>query len=214
MSDDRRFTSQGLERKKQLLDCAADLFAERGYGETRVIDIVRAAGVAKGLFYWYFDNKEAVFRELVVANRQGLRTAQGRAIDLDATPLQQIRQGTEASLVYMAERAPFFALLEVENINRDFADELRLGTQVHTADTRRLIEAGIARGAIREDDPDLLALGVVGAVGYYGHFHRSGRVTMPIDDLARFVGRFVVCSLAADESIARSVLALPSQSTA
>ena len=84
---------------------------------------------------------------------------------------------------------------------------LRVGTDVHTSDTRRLIEAGIDRGAIRDDDPELLALGVVGAVGYYSHFHRSGRVTMPIGELARFVGRFVVCSLAADEAIARSVLA-------
>ena len=54
----------------------------------------------------------------------------------------------------------------------------------------------------------------MGAVGYYSHFHRSGRVTMPIVELARFVGRFVVCSLAADEAIARSVLAEPSHLTA
>jgi AcrR family transcriptional regulator len=56
MEPDRRLTAQGIERKQQLLDRAAELFAERGYAETRVIDIVRAAGVAKGLFYWYFEN--------------------------------------------------------------------------------------------------------------------------------------------------------------
>ena len=50
MEADRRLTAQGMERKQQLLDRAAELFAERGYAETRVIDIVRAAGVAKGLF--------------------------------------------------------------------------------------------------------------------------------------------------------------------
>lgn len=211
MSAQRRFTPQGLERKQQLLDCAADLFAERGYSETRVVDIVEGAGVAKGLFYWYFENKGTLFTELVVANREGLRRAQAKAIDTSATPLQQIRQGAEASLVYMAERAPFFALLEVENVNRAFADVLRVGTDIHTGDTRQLIEAGIVRGAIREDDPELLALGVVGAVGYYGHFHRSGRTTMPIADLAGFVARFVVSSLAADESIARTVLATPSR---
>jgi AcrR family transcriptional regulator len=207
MGDDRRFTAQGLERKQQLLDHAATLFAERGYAETRVVDIVNAAGVAKGLFYWYFDNKEALFAELVVANRENLRTAQARAIDPSVSPLQQIRQGTEASLIYMAERAPFFALLEVENINRKFAHVLRVGTDIHTADTRRVIAAGIEEGTIRDEDPDLLALGVVGAVGYFGHFHRSGRVSLPIDELARFVGRYVVCSLAATERIARDVLA-------
>ena len=206
MTDQRHLTAQGLKRKAQLLECAAQLFAEHGYAETRVADIVQAAGVAKGLFYWYFDNKAALFTELVVENRERLRRAQLAAIDLSATPLRQIRQGTEASLLYMAERAPFFALLEVENVNRAFADVLRVGTDIHTADTRHLITTGIARGAIRDDDPELLALGVVGAVGYYGHFHRTGRTTMPIHDLAHFVGRFVVCSLAADEKIARQVL--------
>ncbi len=206
MSDPRHFTPQGQQRKQQLLACAAELFAERGYAETRVLDIVDAAGVAKGLFYWYFENKGSLFTELVVENREGLRRAQARAIDTTATPLQQIRQGAEASLVYMAERAPFFALLEVENVNRAFADVLRVGTDIHTADTQALIESGIARGAIRDDDPELLALGVVGAVGYYGHFHRSGRTTMTITELAGFVARFVVCALAADESIARAVL--------
>src|SRR4051794_25835376 len=60
----RQLTTQGQERKQQLLDCAAKLFAERGYEDTRIIDIVEAAGVAKGLFYWYFPNKEQLFREL------------------------------------------------------------------------------------------------------------------------------------------------------
>lgn len=209
MSDERHLTAQGEKRKAQLLECAARLFAEHGYAETRVVDIVQAAGVAKGLFYWYFENKAALFTELVVENRERLRLAQYRAIDPSATALQQIRQGAGASLRYMAERAPFFALLEVENVNRAFADVLRVGTDIHVADTLRLIETGIAAGTIRDDDPELLALGVVGAVGYYGHFHRTGRTTVPIDGLADFVGRFVVCSLAADESIARDVLASP-----
>ncbi|HET8930883.1 MAG TPA: TetR/AcrR family transcriptional regulator [Acidimicrobiales bacterium] len=206
MNDQRQLTVQGEKRKTQLLECAAELFAEHGYAETRVVDIVRAAGVAKGLFYWYFENKAALFTELVVANRERLRRAQFAAIDLSATPLQQIRQGAEASLLFMAERAPFFALLEVENVNRAFADVLRVGTDIHTADTKQLIEVGIERGAIRDDDAELLALGVVGAVGYYGHFHRTGRTTGPMNELAHFVGRFVVCSLAADEEIARQVL--------
>lgn len=206
---DRRLTAQGERRKAQLLDCAAELFAEHGYAETRVADIVRRAGVAKGLFYWYFENKAALFTELVVENRERLRRAQVAAIDATATPLHQIRQGTEASLVFMAERAPFFALLEVGNVNREFVDVLRVGTDIHTSDTRQLIVQGIARGAIRDDDPELLALGVVGAVGYYGHFHRTGRTTSPITELADFVGRHVVCSLAADSAIAREVLSIP-----
>ena len=207
MGDDRQLTTQGQERKLQLLDEAATLFAERGYAETRVLDIVQAAGVAKGLFYWYFENKEALFRELVEQNRLQLRRAQAAAITPEAEPLMKIRQGAEASVRYMARYAHFFALLEVENLEKQFADELRRGTDVHTADVAALIRAGVADGTIREEDPEVAAYGVVGAVGYYGHFHRTGRLTLDADELAAVVGRFVVCALAADEGIARRVLA-------
>ena len=163
--------------------------------------------MAKGLFYWYFENKEALFRELVELNRLNLRRAQAEAIDLDAEPLVRIRQGAEASVRYMAQYANFFSLLEVENLEKQFADELRKGSEIHTADVAAIIRAGVADGTIRDEDPEVAAYGVVGTVGYYGHFHRTGRLDLDPDELAAFVGRFVVCALASDESIARRVLA-------
>ncbi len=206
MANDRQLTEQGKERKRQLLDAAGTLFAERGYAETRVIDIVKQAGVAKGLFYWYFENKEALFRELVGHIRLRLRQHQARAISPTAEPLLQIRQGAESSMEFMSSHAPFFSLLEVEGVEQRFADVLRKGTEVHAADVAALIQAGIDNGTVRDDDPSLLAYGVVGAVGYYGHFHRTGRAALPLPELAAFVGRFVVCSLAADTETARRVL--------
>ena len=157
MEPDRRLTAQGLERKQQLLDCAAVLFAERGYAETRVIDIVRAAGVAKGLFYWYFENKEALFKELAGSIRLNLRREQGAALRDDAPPLVNLYRGTEVSVLFMAEHAHFFSLLEVEG--RNFTDVLRQGTQQHINDMVRIIEAGQADGTIREEDPTLHGAG-------------------------------------------------------
>ncbi len=204
MAEERRLTQQGQERKQQLLDCAARLFAERGYDDTRVIDIVREAGVAKGLFYWYFDNKEQLFAELADEIRLRLRRSQGEALDPSADPLTRIRQGAEASVRFMAINAPFFALLEVESVDRQFVDVLRKGTEVHVADVAGLIREGIDAGLIHDEDPMLLARGVVGVVGMYSHFHRTGRTDVPIGELASFVGRFVVRTLAADDEIAQA----------
>lgn len=204
MDADRRLTAQGVERKQQLLDRAAELFAERGYAETRVIDIVRAAGVAKGLFYWYFDNKESLFRELAENIRLRLRRQQGAVLDPTALPLVNLYRGTEASVLFMAENAHFFSLLEVEGPN--FGDVLRQGTRQHIDDMLRLVKAGQADGTIREDDPGLLALGVVACVGQYSHFHRTGRIDRPLPDLAAFVARYVVHSLAADETATATAL--------
>ena len=199
MADDtpgRRLTDQGRERKQQLVDQAAVLFAERGYADTRVVDICAGAGVAKGLFYWYFENKEALFAELVRTMRLRLRTAQGEAMDPDTPALVRIRRGTEASVRFMAQHRAYFALLEVEQRSNSLAAVLREGTEIHVADTERLVKEAQAEGDIPEDrDPQLLALGVVGAVAHFSHFHRSGRIEMDVDDLARFVGDWVTAAL-------------------
>jgi AcrR family transcriptional regulator len=192
----RRLTDQGKERKQQLLDQAAVLFAERGYADTRVVDICAAAGVAKGLFYWYFENKQALFAELVRTMRMRLRAAQAGAIDPEADPLTRIRQGTEASVRFMAQHRAFFALLEVEQRADGLAGLLREGTDVHTADTALLVKEAQAAGQVPEDrDPQLLALGIVGAVAHFSHFQRSGRIEMDVDALATFVGEWVTAAI-------------------
>jgi AcrR family transcriptional regulator len=205
MADDRQLTAQGLERKQQLLDHASRLFAERGYADTRIVDICKAAGVAKGLFYWYFENKEQLFRELADVIRLRLRRTQAEAMDLDADALTRLHQATFASVRFMSEHAPFFSLLEAENVQREFGDVLRQGTDVHVDDVAALVQEGIDAGLVRDDDARLLARGVVGLVGVYAQFHRTGRIEEPVAALATFVPRFLLRSLAADEEIARSV---------
>jgi TetR/AcrR family transcriptional regulator, ethionamide resistance regulator len=195
----RRLTDQGRERRQQLLDQAAVLFAERGYANTRVVDICQAAGVAKGLFYWYFENKEQLFAELVRSMRLALRRAQGAAIDLRADPLTRIRQGTEASVRFMAQHRAFFALLEVEERKAGLSAVLSEGTDVHLADVEIMVKEAQSAGLVDDGaDPSLLALGVVGTVAYFSHFHRSGRIEHNVDALASFVGEWVVRALAGE----------------
>lgn len=199
----RQLTSQGLERKEQLLGASARLFAEQGYAATRIADIVKEAGVAKGLFYWYFENKEAVFRELAADIRRQLRATQRMAMEIDAPALVRILQATVASVRFMAEHASFFSLLEVEG--RNVADELRAGTEQHLRDVKRMILDGQTDGTVTRNDPtELMALAVVGAVAQFSHLHRTGRVNMALDDLAGYVARLVARILAADEDVARS----------
>ena len=209
MEPDRRLTSQGIERKLQLLDAAARLFAERGYAETRIVDICREAGVAKGLFYWYFETKEAAFRDLAADLRLRLRREQARAMDPDADPLVQLRQGSEASVRFMAAHAQAFSLIAVENVDRQFVEDLRHGTEVHADDTERIVRRAIEAGLVRDEDPRLLAYSVLTTVGWFAHFHRTGRLDVDVEGLAAFVGRQVVCSLAASEDIARAAMEVP-----
>lgn len=47
-------------RRTQILDAATGVFAERGFHRSTIRDVARAAGVADGTIYNYFENKEAL----------------------------------------------------------------------------------------------------------------------------------------------------------
>ena len=53
------------ERRQQILNVARDVFAKRGYHAAKIEDIVAAAGIARGTFYLYFEDKRAIFEEIV-----------------------------------------------------------------------------------------------------------------------------------------------------
>jgi AcrR family transcriptional regulator len=53
------------DRKKQLLLCARRVFAKEGYHGASIDDVIRKAGVARGTFYNYFDNKRALFQTVL-----------------------------------------------------------------------------------------------------------------------------------------------------
>jgi AcrR family transcriptional regulator len=56
-------------RRAELVSAAARVFAQRGVANTAVSDIVKAAGVAQGTFYLYFESKDDAV--LAVAERFG-----------------------------------------------------------------------------------------------------------------------------------------------
>ena len=80
------------ERREQILNAAAAVFARVGVRESRMDDIVAQADLSKGALYWYFKSKDdlvAAFIERLFARaignfRQFLKTEQPFKVGLDA----------------------------------------------------------------------------------------------------------------------------------
>ena len=49
---------QRSEKRSRIIDAAIEVFAAKGYRDSRIADIARGAGVADGTIYLYFRNKE------------------------------------------------------------------------------------------------------------------------------------------------------------
>src|SRR3972149_4293641 len=51
--------------RQRILDAAIEVFAEKGYHDTAVDDIVRASDTSKGAVYFHFPNKQGIFLVLI-----------------------------------------------------------------------------------------------------------------------------------------------------
>jgi len=55
----------GNEAEARLLESALKIFSEKGYEGTSIREIIEGAGVTRPVLYYYFQNKEDLFRRLV-----------------------------------------------------------------------------------------------------------------------------------------------------
>jgi len=61
----RRTYLPGHERRDQILDCALEAFARKGFHETSIADICARARIGRGTLYQYFDDKRDVLAALI-----------------------------------------------------------------------------------------------------------------------------------------------------
>ena len=145
---------RAAERRQAIIEAALDEFIARGFAATRLDDIAKRAGVAKGTIYLHFKDKESMFEELI---RTAIVPLVGRmhapppiggsvrdAIETFAkTFIDEVASTRRGDIVrvIVAEGPRFPAIADFyyrEVVSRGLAG------------MRALIELGIARGEIKQ----------------------------------------------------------------
>jgi AcrR family transcriptional regulator len=60
-----RISKNPDERKAEIMDTAQALFAQNGFEQTSVADIVKKIGIAQGTFYYHFESKKHLLNEIL-----------------------------------------------------------------------------------------------------------------------------------------------------
>ena len=81
-------TEATVDRRRELLDAAAVVFAQKGFHASRVGDIAEEAGVAHGLLYHYFRSKEEVL-ETIFRETWGALVVETQRIEEADVPLRE-----------------------------------------------------------------------------------------------------------------------------
>ena len=178
------------ERREAIIEAALDEFISRGFTATRIDDVAKRAGVAKGTIYLHFKDKESMFEELI---RTALVPLIGR---LHAPPAMG------GSVRDMIEGFARMFIQEVANTRRGEIVRLIVAEGPRfpsVADfyyrevvsrglsaMRALIELGVARGEIKPKDlarfPQLMIAPAIVAVIWQSLFSRHA----PLDATEMF----------------------------
>ena len=79
--------AEGLDRRGQILDAAFEEFAAKGFKGATIKSIAGAAGLqSPALIYWYFPDKEALFREVLGSRKPVVRAVAEPGPLLDLPP--------------------------------------------------------------------------------------------------------------------------------
>src|SRR5712671_5667651 len=162
---------RAAERRQAIIEAALDEFIARGFTATRLDDVAKRAGVAKGTIYLHFKDKESLFEELI---RTALVPLIGR---LHAPPPTggSVRDAVEGfartfiSEVANTRRGDIVRLIVAEGPRFPAIADFYYREVVSRglAGMRALIELAVARGEIRHKDlsrfPQILVAPAIGA---------------------------------------------------
>ena len=172
--------------RESLVDTALRLFTERGYVGVRVEDIAREAGMSRATFYKYFAEREEILAELFArllggeldVDLEGPTTTEDRVKTVVTAAVRQMIEQPELARFVYSLPVRHSALLRPQ----DAATPAVFG-RIHA-----LLEAGIAQGEVRSDQPvDLLCAHVHNALEAGMRDWAEGRVDEPMPRVAQLL---------------------------
>jgi TetR/AcrR family transcriptional regulator len=157
--------------RSAILDAAERLFAAQGFAATTIKQIGGDAGVNSALLYYYFADKETLYREVLSRLIGGLIDAGGRAFEQSSPPADAIRALVRAQAGFLASRPHAARLIARELVDHEAAHASEQLTRVAASIFSRLcdtISEGQRTGAFRSDlDPQFAAISTVAQVVYF-----------------------------------------------
>lgn len=177
-----RQSRRSARTRERILNAATFVFARRGFHGTRVADIAEQAGIAYGLVYHHFRNKEEILAA-IYADKWGQYVAYLTEVGRMPVPFREKIAKLVHFWVAMYRHEPHLMTVMINEISRsyEFLESHDIGTVMVAFDQiAEIIDAGVKAGEVREGlDPQLASYLVLGMAemiltGYVmGTLHRE-----------------------------------------
>ena len=182
-------------RKERLTECAKIAFARKGYYSTTISEIVQQAGIARGTFYQYFDNKQHLFQSILDSFLQDLQ-GRIRPVSLghdDPPPFVQLQGNlTRVLSLVLGERDLSQILLHhTGTVDRTLEEPIGDFYQQVAEMIQRSLNLGIAMKLVRPCDTGIIAYSIIGSVKEVVlQLTSSQKPQPPVEELVRELMEF------------------------
>lgn len=177
-----------------MLHFAREVFAERGYHRSSIDDVIRAAGVARGTFYNYFESKRAIF-QVVLEDLFEVVWASVASIQLegDVDVSVQIEDNVRSLCRTLDKSRDHLRILFNDAAGLDPEADLALAgfyDQSHARLTKAFRD-GQKLGIVVDGDPRVLSVCVIGILKEYWALGARGSEQPPLNEfLVELLGVF------------------------
>src|SRR5919198_4165120 len=137
----RRLTRD--ERRAQILDAAAGVFAERGYEGTSIDEVADAAGISKPVIYDHFDSKKDLHIALIDKQTDDMLAFWSERVSGEQSLERQLAAGFDAFLEFVETHEYAWRLLFRDPTAAD-ADILKAQARIQHRATAAIAAVGEA----------------------------------------------------------------------
>lgn len=154
-------------RRQNVMDAAGKLFAQKGVAATSIRDIVQESGESLSTVYYYFDDKDDLFRTVMM---ESTIAAIGPVLEAEDNPkgdtVQRLKRLMSAYTTFMTEN-PQSAMMLIRGLLRILEHENTPFIEVMVerfAVIEEMVREGQRKGEISRIDPALFAASFIGQV--------------------------------------------------
>jgi len=168
MSQSRHKARTSDRTRDRVLQVAAELFAEKGYGSTSMRDVARAAGIRVSTLYHHCRSKDELWREITGETQRQIRAIIGEA--MSGVPGGDLRKLVRTAIdrlfdFYLSNR--HLARLSFRAALGDRLEEVDHGATRWVGFMEGVVSQPRARQALNDLEPGLLLITLEGLVTYH-----------------------------------------------
>jgi AcrR family transcriptional regulator len=178
-------------KKNRISDVALELFIQKGYNNTKIIDIAKGAGIGKGTVYEYFQSKEDLLLNIIMGGIDDYFEGCEKIIHSNQPHSEMLFSILEYEIAHAKKMGPKMMLFSQQFMNS------KAGIPASLLDTlqkiwlkkflyiKEIMRMGIASGKFNDINVNVAALSIMGAahsfLGVKYGISQCDEVKLPFD---------------------------------